>query len=71
MYKVTDYQILQRSSLLHRQKQILDDFTTPLRPIYLAPSIPILLTKNTHDFFVTPSTVQTTTVIQKSHKPVV
>lgn len=73
MYKVTDYQILQRSSLLHRQKQILDDFTTPLRPIYLAPtpSIPILLTKNTHDFFVTPSRVQTTTVIQKSHKPVV
>lgn len=37
------------------------------------PSIPILLTKNTHDFFVTLESkrLETTTVIQKSHKPVV
>lgn len=46
--------ILQRSSLVEKSS---DDFTTPLGPTetYLAPtpSIPILLTKNTHDLFVT------------------
>lgn len=32
-------------------ENILDDFTTPVKPTYLAPSpsIPILLTKNTHE----------------------